>query len=132
MCMYYKKDITSVITHLIIISTQMMYCNMQQIPWILHIFSKAFSRFNYSVLMFFTINSIHCFIYFLFLPPYYSTTFHSCNIFSFLHYFFFTLLTLQYFLLFLSFSNMNFNIEETLQACFLKKHLQAGQYVTNL
>ena len=75
-------------------------------------------------LMFFTINSIHCFIYFLFLPPYYSTTFLSCSIFSSLHYFLFKLLTfLQYFLLFLSFGNMNFNIKGDSLSLFSGKTL---------
>ena len=123
MCMYYKKDITSVITHLIIISTQMMYCNMQQIPWILRIFSKAFSRFSHYILMLFTINSIHCFIYFLFLPLYYSIIFLSCSIFFSLHYFLFTLLTLQYFLFSLSFDNMNFNIKGDSSSLFSEKTL---------
>src|SRR3954452_1835537 len=80
---YYKKGITSVVTHLVII------CNVQQIPWNLRVFSKTFSR---PVLMFFTI-SIHCIIYFLLIIVLTFLTFLSCIIFSSLHYFLFTQLT---------------------------------------
>src|SRR6266498_5939824 len=57
----------------------------------------------------------------LFLPPYYSTTLLSCSIFSSLHYFLLTFL--QYFLLSLTFSNMNFNIEEDSSSLFSEKTL---------